>query len=213
MSCVIKVIVVDDHPLVREGIKSVFEALDDIEMTGWAGNGKEAEKLIVRVQPDVALVDMRLPGEHGTDIVERVRPLAPSCRFIILTSFAERDDIKRAMDAGVSGYILKEALPEEMIAALRLVARGRPYYDPTVMRIVMENQKDQKDNLSLLTERELEVLRSLSKGLNNKEIAAALYVTEHTVKKHISSILSKLALKDRTQAALYAVENLLGKSG
>ena len=107
----IKIIIVDDHPLVREGIKAVFESIEDIDVVGWAGNGKEAEQLILQVQPDVALMDMRLSGERGTDIIKKLRALAPGCRFIILSSFAERDDIKRAMEAGVNGYILKEALP------------------------------------------------------------------------------------------------------
>lgn len=209
----LKVVVVDDHPLVCEGIKAVLEQEAGMEMVGRAGSGHEAELLLSRTQPDVALVDLRLPGEHGVDIIKRLRPLAPGCRFVILTTFAAPEDVRRAMAEGVDGYILKEALPEEMIAALRLVGRGRPYFDPAVMQMVMQQPNKEEDRLSDLTEREREVLEALARGLSNKEIAKLLYVTEHTIKKHISSILDKLNLKDRTQAALYAVEKGMGRPG
>lgn len=207
-----KIVIVDDHPLVCEGIKAVLEQEEDIELLGCARSGREAEQLFARFQPDVALVDLRLPGDYGLDIIKRVRPLAPCCRFIILTSFADQDDIKRTMEVGVHGYILKEALPEEVISALRLVSRGRPYFDPAVMKLVMQLPKKDDSRLSELTERESEVLQALAKGLNNKEIASLLYVTEHTVKKHVSSILNKLEMKDRTQAALYAAAKGVGKT-
>jgi two-component system nitrate/nitrite response regulator NarL len=203
----LKVIVVDDHPLVCEGIKAILDHEEGMEMAGSAGSGLEAEQLFAKIRPDMALVDLRLPGENGIDIIRRLRQLAPDCRFVLLTTYAEPDDVRRAMEAGVDGYILKEALPEEMTAALRLVGRGRPYFDPTVMQMMLHQPKKGEDQISDLTERELEVLRALTHGLSNREIAGTLYVTEHTVKKHISSILSKLELKDRTQAALYAVSN------
>lgn len=208
-----KVIVIDDHPLVCEGIKAVLENEPGIELAGRAGSGREAEKLVADEKPDIALVDLRLPGENGVDIIKKLRPLAPECRFVILTTFAEPGDVRRAMDAGVDGYILKEALPEEMVAAIRLVEKGRLYIDPAVMQVVVNLQKKGEDRLSELTEREMEVLQALARGLNNKEIAACLFVTEHTVKKHISNILDKLELKDRTQAALYAAGKGLGKNG
>jgi two-component system nitrate/nitrite response regulator NarL len=203
----LKVIVIDDHPLVCEGIKAILDHEEGMEMAGSAGSGLEAEQLIIKIKPDMALVDLRLPGESGIEIIRRLRQLAPDCRFVLLTTYAEPDDVRRAMEAGVDGYILKEALPEEMTAALRLVGRGRPYFDPTVMQMMLQQPKKGEDQISDLTERELEVLRALTHGLSNREIAGTLYVTEHTVKKHISSILSKLELKDRTQAALYAVSN------
>ena len=203
-------VVVDDHPLVREGIRAVLQGEEDIELVGWAGNSQEAAALFRRVQPDTALVDLRLPGESGLDIITQVRPLAPRCRFVILTTFTDQEDIRGALAAGVHGYLLKEALPEELLAALRLVARGRRYFDPAVMQLILDYAKDDEP-LADLTARELEVLRALAQGLNNREIAEALHVTEHTVKKHVSSILAKLELKDRTQAALYAINNGLGK--
>lgn len=199
-----RVAVVDDHPLVWQGIKAVLSTEPDMEPIGWASNGREAEKLVLDRNPDVVLMDMRLPGESGLDIIQRIKPKVPSARFVILTTYAEQQDVTAAINMGVDGYVLKEALPEEMLAALRLVGRGRPYFDPAVMQLVVANQKRQ-DELSELTERELEVLQELAQGLSNKEIAGKLFVTEYTVKKHVSGILSKLGLKDRTQAALYAL--------
>lgn len=201
-----KVAVVDDHPLVWQGIKAVLAAEPDMEPIGWASNGREAERLIQEQDPDVVLMDMRLPGESGIDIIRRIKPKAPAARFVILTTYAERQDVNAAINMGVDGYVLKEALPEEMLAALRLVGQGRPYFDPGVMQLMLANQQ-RNDELSELTEREQDVLRELAKGLSNKEIAKELFVTEYTVKKHVSGILSKLGLKDRTQAALYAIAN------
>lgn len=202
-----KVFVIDDHPLVCEGIKAILDNEDSMELAGSASSGQEAEQSFEHMKPDLALVDLRLPGESGIEIIKRLRPLAPHCRYIILTTYADPDDVRQAMEAGVDGYILKEALPEEMTSALRLVNRGRPYFDPSVMQMMLQQSKKSDDNLSELTDRELDVLRALTRGLSNREIAGLLFVTEHTVKKHISSILCKLDLKDRTQAALYAVSN------
>lgn len=200
-----RVAVVDDHPLVWQGIKAVLSREPDMEPVGWASNGREAERLVEEQDPDVVLMDMRLPGESGIDIIKRIKPKAPSARFVILTTYAERQDVNAAISMGVDGYVLKEALPEEMLAALRLVAQGRPYFDPAIIQLMIVNQQH-NDELSELTEREQDVLRELAKGLSNKEIAKELFVTEFTVKKHVSGILSKLGLKDRTQAALYAAE-------
>jgi DNA-binding NarL/FixJ family response regulator len=203
----LKVFVVDDHPLVCEGIKAILDNEAGMELVGSASSGLEAEQSFTHMKPDLALVDLRLPGESGIEIIKRLRTLSPDCRYIILTTYADPEDVRQAMEAGVDGYILKEALPEEMTSALRLVGRGRPYFDPAVMQMMLQQPKKGDDNLSELTDRELEVLRALTRGLSNREIAGSLFVTEHTVKKHISSILCKLDLKDRTQAALFAVSN------
>lgn len=201
----------DDHPLVWEGIKAVLEDEKDIEVIGCACSGKEAEQLFNKVNPDIALVDLRLPGEYGIDIIKKLRPQAPGCRFAVLTTYAEPEDINRAMSAKVDGYILKEALPEEMVSAIRLIGRGRPYFDPSLMQLLLNKAGREKNPFEELTGREREVLEYLAQGLSNKEIAGLIYVSEHTVKKHISSILSKLELKDRTQAALFAANHGLGK--
>ena len=203
-----RLFVIDDHPLVQQGVGAIIGTQEDMEVVGMAGSGTEGIELLASLQPDVALVDLRLPGEYGLDIVKRGREVAPRCRFIILTSYSEEGDVRRAMAEKVEGYILKEALPEELIAAIRLVGRGRTYIDPTIVQALMN--QGENDPLSQLTPREKEVLAALAQGLSNRDIAAALYVTEYTVKKHVSQILEKLELTDRTQAALYALSHGFG---
>lgn len=202
-----RVALVDDHPLVWQGIKAVLATEADMEPVGWASNGQEAERLVIETEPDVVLMDMRLPGESGLDIIKRLKLKAPGARFVILTTYTEKREVAEAIEMGVDGYMLKEALPEEMLAALRLVKRGRPYFDPAVMQVMMAAQR-QHNQLNELTAREREVLDKLAQGLSNKEIAQKLFVSKYTVKKHVSGILSKLGLKDRTQAALYATRSL-----
>jgi len=198
-----KVLLIDDHPLVRKGLASVLSLEKDIEIVGEASNMNDALKAIEVYNPDLALVDIRLGNEYGLDIIKKSKNKNVSCKFIVLTSSSSDDDFKRAEEAGALGYILKEALPEELLLAVRLVSKGRKYYDPGIMELLMkESSKNDQD--SYLTAREKEVLRALGEGLSNKDIAEKLYITEYTVKKHVSQILSKLELADRTQAALYA---------
>lgn len=175
-------------------------------MVGSASNTVEALQLIKENCPDVALVDLRLGDEHGLDIVRKARGTNAKTRYIILTSFATEEEIRRAMAEEVEGYILKEALPEELLTAIRAVSRGRKYYDPAVVQYALDQGKTgTKQNLDDLTPREKEVLAALARGLNNRSIADELVISEHTVKKHVGQILEKLNLDDRTQAALYAV--------
>ncbi len=202
-----RVAVVDDHPLVIQGLQAVLASESDVQFVASAGSGAEAERLFPTAKPDAVLVDLRMPGEYGIDILKRLRTCLPNCRFAILSTFAEVADVTRAVEAGVDGYILKEALPDEMITALRLIGRGRPYFDPVVMRVMVTVPKRKEDVFAELTEREIEVIQLLASGLSNRDIATTLYVSENTVKKHISGILSKLQLKDRTQAALFAVSH------
>ncbi len=207
-----RVIIIDDHPLVRKGVEMVISLESDIEFAGFASNGQEALELIAKTDPEIALVDLRLPGEHGLDIVKKAREINSNCKYIILTSYVTKEEILRAMSLEVDGYILKEALPEELMAAIRLVAKGRKYYDPVVVQHAMSYEKDARENcMDELTPRELEVLSALARGMNNKAIAEALFISEHTVKKHVGQILEKLDLQDRTQAALYAVSRGLNK--
>ena len=206
-----KIIVVDDHPLVRQGIEMVTGLEDDIELVGFASNGREAIKLLEENRPDIALVDLRMPGEYGLDVVKEGQAIHPSCKFIILTSYVTEEDIREAMATRVDGYILKDALPEELLSAIRLVYWGKKYFDPAVVQYAMEKKDAEGDLLGQLTPRELDVLTALAKGLNNRSIAETLYISEHTVKKHIGQILEKLELKDRTQAALFAVSKGLNK--
>jgi DNA-binding NarL/FixJ family response regulator len=197
-----KLILIDDHPLVRKGLIFVLTLEKDIEITGEAGSVKEALELINRQQPDMALVDLRLGGEYGLDIIEKSKKNKTNCKFIVLTSSADEGDFRRSEEAGAQGYVLKEALPEELLYAIRVVSKGRRYYDPGLMEEIMKSSHD--GLIEELTPREQEVLKALGEGLNNKDIAKKLFITEYTVKKHVSQILAKLDLTDRTQAALYA---------
>lgn len=201
-----KVVIVDDYPLVIKGLTSLFSQDDSIEVLGEATNSKEALNLFKTVRPDAAIVDLRLGDESGLElIIEAIRQGA-TCKFVILTSSTEEADFKQAKELGVVGYILKEALPEELLQALFIISKGRKYYDQRVLEVVMKsrNPLKVKGYVEKLTPKEKEVLIELGKGLSNKEISKILYITEYTVKKHVSQVLAKLDLADRTHAALYA---------
>jgi DNA-binding NarL/FixJ family response regulator len=204
-----KMVLIDDHPLVLQGIEAVIQRQQDMEVVGTANCGEMGIKVLEESQPDVALVDLRLPGEYGLDIIKKARKIAPKCRFIVLTSYSDRSDIKRAISEKVEGYVLKEAMPEEILNAIRLVARNRTYIDPLIMQLLISRDKD--DPIEQLTPREMDVLEYLAIGMSNRDIAGALFVTEYTIKKHVGQILEKLELADRTQAALYAYSHGLGQ--
>lgn len=198
-----KVVIVDDHPLVTRGLALVLSMEEDMELCGEAGDVKQALALIEQVNPDVAMVDLRLANESGMDLLKAMRERNIQCKTIILTSSGDIDDFRAAEAHGVDGYILKEALPEELLNAIRIVSRGRKYYDPVLLAQKVNGIKSNQA-IAELTPREKDVLTALGKGLTNREIAKALYITEHTVKKHVSQILAKLGLPDRTNAALFA---------
>ncbi|MFA5523532.1 MAG: response regulator transcription factor [Tissierellales bacterium] len=198
-----KIVLIDDHPLVRRGLISVLSLEKDLLIIGEASNIREGLEVINKQQPDLALVDLRLGNECGIDIIEKCNKDNIECKFVVLTSSANEHDFKRAEEAGTQGYVLKEALPEELLYALRLVSRGRKYYDPGMMDEIMK-MTYRSEPFEELTPREQEVLIALGEGLCNRDIAKKLFVTENTVKKHVSQILAKLELADRTQAALYA---------
>jgi DNA-binding NarL/FixJ family response regulator len=206
----VNIIIVDDHPLVRQGLEAVISTEKDMKIVGEASAAKEAVDLICSLKPDIALIDLRLAGPSGLEVIKTCKDKVPGCKYVVLTSSLDMDDFYNADQIGVDGYILKEAFPEELISALRLIHRGRKYYDPTVIEYVIK--KESPDGIRKLTARELDVLITLSEGLSNKEIAKKLVVTEFTVKKHISQILAKLHLSDRTQAALYARDHGLVKN-
>lgn len=201
----LKIVIVDDHPLVRRGLASVMSFEKDIEVVGEASNVTEAVDIIKKTQPEQVLIDLRLENESGLDILRKLNLKEGSCKFTVLTSSLDEADFRAAEELGVDGYILKEALPEEIVYAVHIIGKGRKYYDPGILQIAMRKSSD--TIVEKLTEREKDVLKTLSKGLSNKEIASTLYITEFTVKKHISQILAKLNLTDRTQAALYASKN------
>ncbi len=197
-----KIVIVDDHPLVRRGLASVISMQPNVEFAGEATNSQEALQVIEETQPDLVLIDLKLADESGLDVIKMARTRGIVSKFILLTSSASREDFLKAEEVLVDGYVLKEALPEELLFAIQLVHKGRKYYDPGLMedKIRMSGNSPTDE----LTPKEKEVLIELGQGACNREIASRLFISEFTVKKHVSQILAKLQVADRTQAALYA---------
>ncbi|KGE19220.1 response regulator [Paenibacillus wynnii] len=197
-----KIVIVDDHPLVRRGLAAVISMQPNVQFAGEATNGTEALRVFQEIQPDLVLIDLKLADESGLDVIKMARANGITSKFILLTSSASREDFLKAEEVLVDGYVLKEALPEELLFAIQLVHKGRKYYDPGLMedkmRMSVSSPTDE------LTPKEKEVLIELGQGACNREIASRLYISEFTVKKHVSQILAKLQVADRTQAALYA---------
>ncbi len=208
-----KLVIVDDHPLVRRGLISILSLDESIEILGEATNKKEAMNLFKVSKPDIALVDLRLGEESGLDLISDAFRQGVTCKFVILTSSMEEEDFRLAKQIGVEGYVLKEALPEELINALQIISRGRKYYDTGILDLVMNtNESREVDGpFEQLTPKEKEVLIKLGLGHSNKEISQTLFITEFTVKKHVSQVFAKLGLADRTHAALYANAKGLAK--
>lgn len=200
------VVLIDDHPLIRRGLNSLFSLNGSLEVLGEATNRREAIELLKAVKPDIAIVDLRLGEESGIELITEAIRVGIVCKFVILTSSTNEEDFKKAKEIGVAGYLLKEALPEELLHALQMIKKGRKYYDPTVLDLMMKekNLPDEDGHIEQLTPKEKEILIELGKGHSNKEISKTLYITEFTVKKHVSQVFAKLGLADRTQAALYA---------
>ena len=208
-----KLVIVDDHPLVRRGLISILSLDESIEILGEATNKKEAMNLFKVSKPDIALVDLRLGEESGLELISDAVRQGVTCKFVVLTSSMEEEDFKLAKQIGVEGYVLKEALPEELINALQIVSRGRKYYDTGILDLVMNTNesKEVDGHIEQLTPKEKEVLIKLGMGHSNKEISQTLFITEFTVKKHVSQVFAKLGLADRTHAALYANAKGLAK--
>ena len=205
----VTVLLADDHPVVRQGLRTFLELQEDIEVVGEAGDGADAVALAEQLVPDVVLMDLVMPTLDGIEATRRIRHASPATKVIVLTSFAEDDKIFPAIRAGAAGYLLKDAQPQELADGIRRVQRGEGLLDPRVAARVMQELEKPKADQQVLTDRELDVLRLLAKGLSNKRIAQELVVSEKTVKTHVSNILAKLHLADRTQAALYAVRERL----
>ena len=196
----IRIFIVDDHPIMRVGIAALIASSKEMECVGQAGSGEEAIEQHARLKPDVTLMDLRLPGIGGVETIRRIRSTAPKARFIILTTYEGDEDIHQAMEAGASGYLVK-GLPQEMLVnAVRRVHAGGRYLPPPMSQALAERTPD-----SNLSARERQVLLLVAKGQSNKEIAAALGITEATVKCHVSVILARLNAADRTQAVVNAL--------
>lgn len=212
-SPVIRVVVADDHPIVREGLRRFLDSRDGIEVVGEAADGEQAVARAARLQPDVVLLDLVMPVLDGLGAIERILARDPDARVLVLTSFAGEDQVLPALRAGASGYLLKDADPAEVERAVRAVAAGESPLDPAVAGRVLRAVRPGSDPLAALTPREREVLGLLARGLTNRQIARELVVAEKTVKTHVSAVLAKLGLADRTQAALLAVREGLGPPG
>jgi NarL family two-component system response regulator LiaR len=204
----IRVLMVDDHAVVLQGVRTFLETNPDIEVVGAVERGREAVRLAEELAPDVALVDMVVPDMDGVEITRGIQAASPRTRVIIFTSFHGDEYIFPAIRAGALSYLLKDARPGEIAEAIRKAARGEAVLDSRVAaRIVGEMQgsgQEQPNPFLLLSERELDVLRLIAAGLSNQEIAERLFIGESTVKSHVGNILGKLHLADRTQAAVYA---------
>lgn len=202
-----KLLVVDDHPLVRKGISSIFSFEGNVAVVLEASNINEAMTLIGSEVPELSIVDLNLGKEDGLELVMRARSEGAKTKFVILTSSVRKEDFIRSEEVGIDGYILKEAFAEDILYAINLVMRGKKFIDSEILRYQAENNtKD--DYLNDLTPREEDVLRELGKGLSNMEIAENLFISENTVKKHVSNILLKLNFNHRTEAALFANQNM-----
>lgn len=199
-----KVLVVDDHPLVRRGIVSTISFENDIEDITEASNISEAMSNLINNKPDITVIDLYLGTEDGLEIVNQAKAKNINSKFIVLTSSSKKSDFVKAQKLDVEGYILKDAFTEDFIYAFKVVNRGKKYYDPAVIEYKYGN--GEKSNLDELTERELDVLKELSLGHSNGQIAKTLFISENTVKKHVSAILNKLDLSHRTEAALFAMK-------
>ena len=213
----IRVLIADDHAVVREGLRGFLALQDDVEVVGEAADGEEAIAAAERLAPDVALVDLVMPRVDGIEAIKRIRAAAPATRIIVLTSFTDEDKMLPAVRAGAVGYLLKDVEPQELVAAIRTVNDGETLLHPAVVRELVREVAGARrppaaDNP--LTSREREVLGLIARGRANKAIAFELGVAEKTVKTHVSNILAKLNVTDRTQAALYAVrEGLVDADG
>jgi two-component system, NarL family, response regulator LiaR len=210
----IRVLIADDHAVVRQGLRTFLELQDDIEVVGDVSDGEAAMSAVAEHEPDVVLMDLVMPGVGGVEAIQRLRELRPETRVLVLTSFLDDEKLFPAVRAGAAGYLLKDVQPAELVRAIRTVADGEALLHPAVAARLMEefSEGERPPADEALTAREREVLELIARGLPNKLIARDLGIAEKTVKTHVSSILSKLGLTDRTQAALYAVRSGLIES-
>jgi DNA-binding NarL/FixJ family response regulator len=197
----IRILLADDHALVRDGIAKIISSHQDMEVIGQAGNGKDAIDLFTKLRPDIAIIDVSMPGLSGIETILEIRKRFANAQLMILSSHDHEEDIYQAIQAGASGYILKDAPASELITAIQSVQKGERYIPPRVAR-----QLAQRIGMDELTERESEILKLIAVGTSNKEIADVLGVSEGTVKAHVNHILNKLGASDRTHAVSIAIK-------
>ena len=207
----IRILIADDHHVVRRGLVFFLKTQENIEIIGEAKNGKEAVEFADVLLPDVVLMDLVMPVMDGIEATRKIKEKHPSMNIMILTSFSDQNHVIPAIEAGASGYQLKDIEPDELVKAIKQLMKGENQLHPKATTHLLtqfsSKNNEEKKPLEDLTRREMEVLKEIASGKSNKEIASSLYITEKTVKTHVSSILAKLELADRTQAALYAVRN------
>jgi len=209
----IRILIADDHHVVRRGLAFFLKTQKDIEIIGEAGNGREAVELSRTLKPDLILMDLVMPEMDGILATKMIKTEMPEIKIMMLTSFSDQDHVIPALEAGASGYQLKDIEPDELINCIRKIMRGENQLHPKATSHLLANLSNKENNernlLEQLTKRELDVLKEIARGKSNKEIASTLFITEKTVKTHVSNLLAKLELADRTQAALFAVKNQL----
>lgn len=207
----IRIMIVDDHPIVREGLVAVLKRDEDFEVVGEAPDGKTAVRRALSLKPDVMLMDLRMPEMGGVEAMRKIREADPSIKFLVLTTYDTDEHIVGALEAGASGYLLKDAPREELFTAIRTVARGEALLQPRVAARLIQHMTGQTAKTATgseeeLSPREIEVLQLVARGQANKEIAAQLTITEATVKTHLAHIFQKLAVNDRTEAVTAALQ-------
>jgi len=209
----IKVLIVDDQALVRQGLATLLALEEDLDIVGEAGDGEEAISQVGFLQPDVVLMDMRMPKKTGVEATQEIHKRYPNIKVLVLTTYDEDDLIVGALKAGACGYLLKDSPSEKLATAIRAVKEGytqlSPSVTPKVVSLMHGSNKEKKvDLLKSFTEREVEIIELVAKGLSNKEIAETLYITQGTVKNYVTKILGQLNLRDRTQLAVWVKDNL-----
>jgi DNA-binding NarL/FixJ family response regulator len=204
---VIDVLLVDDHALMRSGLRGVIAGSTDIQVVGMASDGAEAVSAVATTDPHVVLMDLSMPGMDGVTATRQITELYPDVAVVILTSYSDEQRVLEAMDAGAIGYVLKDTDPVHLLAAIRSAAQGHSPLDPRVARTILHSRRA-APTASELTEREEEVLALVGRGLANKQIARALDIREGTVKAHLTSVFQRIGVRDRTSAALWARTNL-----
>ncbi len=207
----IKVLIADDHQVVRQGLRTFLDLHEDISVVGEAGDGTTAVAMAAQFSPDVVLMDLVMPGMDGIVATSRIKALGTGIKIIALTSFTEDDKVFPAIHAGAAGYLLKDVTPDALVEAIRAVHHGEACLHPEIMRKLIQEvaRQPQAEPVedSILTQREREVTRLVAQGKSNREIAETLVISEKTAKAHVSNILGKLGLEDRTQLAIYAIKH------
>ena len=202
---VIRVLIADDHEIVRRGLRMTIQGESDMLLVGEAVDGRQAVELALRLHPDVVLMDIQMPGVDGIQAAAELRRSLPGTAVVMLTSFTGDAQLHAALQAGADGYLLKDISGDDLAAAVRSARRGQPVLHPEIARRLMQQMPLPADPFASLTERERQVLQLIARGLSNKEIGGQLFLTEVTVKGYVSALLAKLGVADRTQAALLAV--------